>query len=129
MKLGYTIVFVNDVVATLAFYENAFGLERGFSTEAFGTMKTGDTTLAFGWVENERRELGRTTFRENSLESEPAGAQVSFVSDDVQASFEKAVAAGARAVVQPKRQPWGQTVSRVRDNNGFLVSIVSPFPG
>ncbi|WP_408605870.1 VOC family protein [Mastigocladopsis repens] len=33
--------------------------------------------------------------------------------------------AGAIEVVKPRRMPWGQIVSRVRDLNGILVSIVS----
>ena len=28
MKLGYTIVYVPDVAASLSFFENAFGLHR-----------------------------------------------------------------------------------------------------
>ena len=126
MKFGYTVVFVDDVAQTLAFYERAFGLERKFASQAFGTLSTGDTTLAFGWVVNERRELGADhPFRDNRADDLPAGAQLSFISDDVPAAFARAVAAGARPVVAPQQMPWGQTVSRVRDNNGFLVSIVT----
>lgn len=126
MKFGYTILFVADVANTLAFYEKAFGAEIGFSSEAFGSLKTGETTLAFGWAENEKRELGpKNPFRENRADEVPAGAQISFVTDDVEAAFAKAVAAGALPVVAPNRMPWGQTVSRVRDLNGFLVSLVT----
>ena len=37
-----------------------------------------------------------------------------------------ALAAGATAVRAPAKKPWGQIVSYVRDNNGFLVEICSP---
>ena len=34
MKLGYTIVYVPDVSASLAFFENAFGMKRKFLHES-----------------------------------------------------------------------------------------------
>lgn len=33
MKLGYTILYVASVTDTIAFYEQAFGLQRGMVTE------------------------------------------------------------------------------------------------
>ena len=41
MKLGYTILHVASVAETLAFYEEAFGLERGMKTDAneYGELK------------------------------------------------------------------------------------------
>ncbi len=37
----------------------------------------------------------------------------------------KALGAGAKPLDAPKRQPGGQTIARVRDINGVLVSLVS----
>ena len=49
MKLGYVIVYVADVAASLAFYEAAFGLKRRMLTPEgdYGELDTGATTLAF----------------------------------------------------------------------------------
>ena len=48
MKLGYIIVYVPDVPATVAFYERAFGLSCRFRHESqYAEMATGDTALAF----------------------------------------------------------------------------------
>ncbi len=126
MKFGYTIVFVDDVPKTVEFYKNAFGLESAFVNPMFAQMQTGETTLAFGANANERKELP-IAFRPNEPDTDPAGFQVSFLTDDVETAFAVAIAAGALPVVQPNKMPWGQTVSRVRDCNGVLVSIVSPF--
>lgn len=52
--------------------------------------------------------------------------EVAFVTDDVAGDFEKAVQAEAKAVTPPTQKPWGQTVSYVRDLNGYLVEICSP---
>ena len=47
MKLRWTIVYVPDVEATMAFYEKAFGLERRFVSEegGYGEMETGETRI------------------------------------------------------------------------------------
>ena len=34
VQLRYTILYVDDVQASLAFYERAFGIERGFVHES-----------------------------------------------------------------------------------------------
>lgn len=125
MRFGYTIIFVEDVERTVEFYERAFGLSRRNVTPLFAQMETAGVTLAFGANRNERQELP-IPFRENTLESDPAGFQISLVAEDVEAAYAKAVEAGAVAVVKPHVMPWGQTISRVRDLNGVLVSIVSP---
>ena len=49
MQLGYTILYVPDVPATLKFYEAAFGLATRFVHECgdYGELETGSTALAF----------------------------------------------------------------------------------
>ena len=49
MIFRYTILYVDDVPATLDFFERAFGLQRGFLHESgdYGELTTGDTKLAF----------------------------------------------------------------------------------
>ena len=49
MQLGYTLVYVADVAATVDFYERAFGLARRFvhDSGSYAEMETGATALAF----------------------------------------------------------------------------------
>jgi uncharacterized glyoxalase superfamily protein PhnB len=54
------------------------------------------------------------------------GIELALVTDDVEAAFARAVAAGATPVKNPEVMPWGQTVSYVRDANGVLVEICTP---
>ena len=53
-SLGYVILYVNDVAASLVFYEKAFGLTRHFfhddNGKAYGELETGATRLAFASV-------------------------------------------------------------------------------
>jgi lactoylglutathione lyase len=126
MRLGYVIVYVADVPATLAFYERAFGLPRRFLHEsnAYGEMETGGTALAFA-AESLIAANGLKA-RPNRAADDPAGAEIGLVTDDVATAYRKAVSAGAAACKEPAVKPWGQTVGYVRDNNGFLVEICSP---
>ncbi len=127
LSLGDVVLFVPDVPAALAFYEQAFGLMPKLATPAFGQLDTGGVTLAFGAEFNEEAELpDGFAYNRNRPDTPAAGVQISFVAPDVDTAFARAVEAGATPVVEPQRMPWGQTVSRVRDLNGVLVSIVSP---
>lgn len=126
MQFGYTIIYVEDVAATVAFYETAFNLPRRFIHESglYAEMETGATALAFAG--DEAVELGGLAIAPNRARAMPAGWEICLVTDDVQAGFDRAVAAGAAPVVPPADKPWGQTVSYVRDLNGCLVEIASP---
>lgn len=126
MKLGYTIIYVDNVPDTVAFYERAFGLKRRFIHESdlYAEMETGETTLAFAG--NEAAEMNGIAITPNSKETLPAGWEVCLVTDDVQGAYEYAINAGAAPLSAPALKPWGQTVSYVRDNNGCLVELASP---
>lgn len=127
MKLGYTILYVNDVEATLNFYERAFGLKRRMLDEGkqYGELETGETTLAFA-----ANTFVRTHMPVKFEEARPSKAappiELGIVTQDVESSFRQAVAAGAVEVKKPEKKPWGQTVGYVRDINGFFVEICSP---
>ena len=126
MKLKYIIIYVTNVSETMNFYEKAFSINKKFLHESgmYGEMDTGDTTLSF--AANEMAELNGFSIRKNASDSDPAGAEIAFTTDNVEQAFKKALSAGANSLAEPKLKPWGQTVSYVRDLNGFIVEICSP---
>ena len=128
MNLGYIIIYVADVPTTISFYEKAFGLKLRFLHESnqYAEMETGQTALAFV---NENFAMTSHPFRPNRLKEQAAGAEIAFVVANVEEQFKQAVDAGAVEVVKPAPTPWGQIVSYVRDNNGFLVEVCSPING
>ena len=128
MRLGYVILFVADVPKTLAFYEEAFGLQRRFLHEShqYGEMDTGQTILAFV---HEEIPSSSCSFRRNRSIEQAAGMEIAFVVDHVEKVFEHAVQSGAIGVLSPTLKPWGQVVSYVRDNNGVLIEICSAVGG
>jgi lactoylglutathione lyase len=124
VKLGYVILYVPDVRATVAFYHAAFGLKIRFIHESghYAEMDTGSTALAFA-SENFTPTTG--LFTANRRDKQSAGAEIALISEDVEKSFEQAVKNGAVLVLIPVRKPWGQVVSYVKDLNGFLIEICS----
>ncbi len=128
MRLGYVIIYVRDIQETVDFYEKAFGLKRRFIHESgtYAEMETGNTALAFV---DEKFVKDSISFRPNRHSEEPAGIEISLVTDQVEQQFDKAINAGAISIVKPTQKPWGQLVSYVRDNNGCLVEICSPIEG
>lgn len=123
-KLGYVIIYVPDVSKAIEFYERAFGIGRRFVHESgtYGELDTGATALAFA---DETFSPTAQVFAPNRSTEKSAGAEVAFVVHDVKSAFKRALDAGATSVVEPTVKPWGQTVSYVRDLNGFLVELCS----
>jgi uncharacterized glyoxalase superfamily protein PhnB len=127
VRLGYTIVYVPDVTASIEFYERAFGLTRRFIADEgeYGELDTGGTTLSFSAYSVADTHLPDGVVHHDPTAA-PAPFELAMVSDDVTAAFDQAVAAGATPVSEPAEQPWGQTVSWVRDPSGVLLEICSP---
>lgn len=124
MTFRYTILYVDDVKATLAFYEAAFGPTTGFLHEsgAYGELATGTTKLAFS-SRALMRDLGKAPAR-----PDPAAPvfEIAFETDDVDGALNRAVDAGATLVQAARDEPWGQRTAYVSDPEGFLVEICSP---
>ena len=127
MKFGYTLMYVKDVEKTVAFYESAFGLKRKMVHESgYGEMDTGTTKL--GFVSYKLAKSNGTEFVESQAKGPAPAVEIAFVTDDVDAAYDRAVKAGAEAAVPAKKKPWGQTVAYVRDLNGFLVELCTAVP-
>ena len=124
MQFGYTILYVDDVPATLAFYGQAFGLATRYTHESgsYGELETGATALAFV-SHTLLRQIGKTP--QAPVLDKPA-SEIALVTDDVAAAVKRAVDAGAKPVQAPTAMPWGQTIAYVGDRNGFLVEICTP---
>jgi lactoylglutathione lyase len=124
VKFGYTILYVKNVAKTVAFYEVAFGFECRFISpeKDYAELMSGETTLAFAAVDLANSNL-KDGFLESNREAKPFGMEIGFVTDDVEALVNKAVAAGATLTEAPKNKPWGQIVAYVRDLDGFLIEI------
>lgn len=126
MKFGYTIIYVEDVNTTLAFYEKAFGFKLRFvdGGNQYGELETGDTALAF--ASEQLAESAGIVFSPNRKSSLPAGFIVALVTDSVDEAYVHACECGAIPVQEPQEMPWTQRVAYVRDLNDILVELCSP---
>jgi lactoylglutathione lyase len=129
MKFGYVILYVDNVEATLAFYEQAFALKRRMldDTKQYGELETGGTRLAFA-ANTLVRNMIPVDVVQSGLNKPAPPFELAMTTEEVDAAFRQALAAGAVEVKSPEAKPWGQIVGHVRDPNGFLIEICSPMP-
>ncbi|MEO1435592.1 MAG: VOC family protein [Bacteroidota bacterium] len=130
IQFAYTILYVKDVPASLAFYKNALGFQEKFSTPEmdYGELVSGQTTIAFANL-----ELGRSNFKKgfqvSGLNASPFGIELAFTTVDVEHVMENAINHGAELLEAAVTKPWGQTVGYLRDPNGFILEICTPMKG
>lgn len=124
MQLAYTILYVQDVSRSLAFYQAAFDLKLRFQHESgdYGELETGTTRLAFS-SHALMSQLGKSPARPDAA---APSFEIAFSTADVPAAVARAVGAGATLKQAPQEMPWGQTVAYVIDPDGFLVELCTP---
>ena len=126
MKFGYTIIYVDCVAHSLAFFEKAFRFKTRFIYDTcYAELETGESTLAFASHESGKANLpsGYVSVGSSPL---PLGVTVALVTDNVEQAHEHAVKCGATSIEEPIFKPWGQTVSYLRCPDGTLVELCSP---
>jgi uncharacterized glyoxalase superfamily protein PhnB len=120
MQLGYIIIYVSDIRATIDFYQKALGLELKFLHESamYAEMSTGNTVLAFAHLDMMDMHIGIKAAQgiKNCFE-------IAFTTEDVQQAYDKAILHGAIALAAPQEKPWGQTVSYIQDPFGTIIEI------
>lgn len=132
VSFGYMIFYVPDVPSALAFYKNGLGLEQRMLTpEAdYGELETGGTTLAFVSHQLADSNLaavgGFTPLAAVDHGQAPVGAVPTLLTDDVTATVNTAVAAGARLYLEATEKPWGQIVAYLIDPSGILIEVATP---
>src|SRR3954469_12871 len=111
-SLGYVILYVRAVAASLSFYEQAFGVTRRFfhdnNGKAYGELETGAARLAFASVELAKEHLNSDVAISEPNKT-PLGFEIALVTADVGGLYAQALKAGAVAVSEPATKPWGQT--------------------
>src|SRR6266446_7740638 len=89
-SLGYVILYVNDVAASLAFYEKAFGLARRFfhddTGKAYGELETGVTRLAFASIALATEHLKQPVVTA-APDQAPLGVEIALTTPEVPALF------------------------------------------
>ena len=126
MKLDGFGLFVNDMPTMVRFYRDVLGFEiaEGEGAENVYLIKDGTLFMLY-----ERKNFERMTSRKYEYIKGVNGHFEIALSvdtfDDVDTAFTDAVAKGARPVLEPTTEPWGQRTCYIADPEGNLIEIGS----
>jgi catechol 2,3-dioxygenase-like lactoylglutathione lyase family enzyme len=130
LTLSQCFVIVHDPDLALGFYRDTLGLE----------LRNDVSKGEFRWITiGADSQPGVAIVLTNYLNGSPADGEavgalvakgalngVHFHTDDLDATFEKLVAADAEIVQEPTEQPWGTRDCAVRDPSGNMIRIDQP---
>ena len=126
MKLDGFGLFVEDMPTMVRFYRDVLGFEITEGEDAENVYLIKDGTL---FMLYERKNFEQMTGRKydyiRGLNGHFEIALSVDTFDDVDAAFTDAVAKGARPVLEPTTEPWGQRTCYIADPEGKLIEIGS----
>lgn len=126
MKLDGFGLFVEDMPTMVRFYRDVLGFEITEGEDAENVYLIKDGTL---FMLYERKNFEQMTSRKydyiKGLNGHFEIALSVDTFDDVDTAFTDAVAKGARPVLEPTTEPWGQRTCYIADPEGNLIEIGS----
>jgi lactoylglutathione lyase len=120
-RVGYIILYVSDLSASIGFYRDVVGLPFKFRDAGYAEFDTEGTRFAL----YERRRAEWLTGWDVS--PGPA-AEVVFVVDDVDAQARRLATLGAPILSGPTDRPWGHRTLHVADPDAFIVEFAQQIP-
>jgi catechol 2,3-dioxygenase-like lactoylglutathione lyase family enzyme len=128
IALKYVNVTVNDVDEALKFYTEGLGmcLQMDVSNGGFRWVTVGSPDQPGLGVVLSEPHAGRSQADGDALQALLTKGQlpsIVFLTDDVDAAFERLRAHGAEVLQEPIEQPWGPKDCAFRDPSGNLVRI------
>ena len=124
--LDYTVLIVEDIDRSLAFYVGTLGLTLNHRSGPYAQLRTGTTRLAFYQRDAMEETLG--TELEAPAPNAP-GFEIGFYVPNVDTAYAELVVSGATAVTPPCDRPWQQRTAYVRDPDGHLIELVESLRG
>lgn len=125
LKLNAVGLFVNDMNSMVAFYRDVIGMKTDWTGDANAELYSAEAQL----IMFSRKDFEHMTAKKYTYPTGLNGTiELSFdVSNyaQVDAEYERVVAAGATPVFPPTNEPWGQRTSYVADPDGNLIEISS----
>ncbi|MCY7533651.1 VOC family protein [Bacillus altitudinis] len=120
MKMKYTILYVNDVEASIQFYHHILGFPIKLRVESYVEFDTGEVTLSINSRQDVKEALGLPV---SEAVSSSQTFEIGFVVDDVNETIASLKEKGVPVIKEPAKKPWGQTVSYVSDPDGHFIEI------
>jgi len=128
IALKYVNVTVNDVDEALTFYTDGLGMsiQMDVSNGGFRWVTVGSPDQPGLGVVLSVPHAGRSQADGDALQellTKGMLPSIVFLTDDVDAAFERLQAHGAEVLQEPIEQPWGPKDCAFRDPSGNLVRI------
>ena len=126
MKLDGVGIMVEDMAVMLRFYRDVLGFEisEGEDTANVHLVKDGTLFMLFGRSDFEQMTDQKFSYVKGFNGHYEIALSVSDYAE-VDKTFSDVTAAGAKAVLEPTTQPWGQRTCYIADPEGNLIEIGS----
>ena len=121
MEIGYVILYVADLDASVAFYRDVVGLTYKFTDAGYAELDGG--AVRFGLYERRRAE-----WLTGSTVTPGAGGEVVVTVPSVDAVVDRLRAAQVPLLSGPADRPWGHRTVHVPDPDGFVVEFAEEIP-
>ena len=126
MRLDGFGLFVEDMGRMIRFYRDVLGFEIRESEDAKNVYLIKDDTLFMLYGRKDFEKM--TGRRYEYLRGLNGHFEIALYVDrfeEVDAQYARALAAGARGVLAPENEPWGQRTCYIADPEGNLIEIGS----
>ena len=126
MKLDGFGIFVNDMAAMVRFYRDVLGFEIKDDENAQNVMLEKDGTLFMLYRRTDFEKM--TSSRFNYAEKINGHFEVALSVENfaaVDKTFAQVASKGAKPVMPPTTEPWGQRTCYIADPDGNLIEIGS----
>ena len=126
MRLDGFGLLVNDMAKMIRFYRDVLGFEIREPENSSNVYLVKDGTLFLLYGRKDFEEM--THHRYDYVKGLNGHSEIALYVDtfeEVDAAFRNAVANGAKPVLEPETEPWGQRTCYIADPEGNLIEIGS----
>ena len=119
-------LFVKDMPVMIRFYRDVLGFEIKEAEDTNNVYLIKDSTLFLLYGRGDFEKMTEQSFRYvNGLNGHSEIALYVDTFDEVDTEFRRVTEMGAKAVMEPTTEPWGQRTCYVADPEGNLIEIGS----
>ncbi|HHU72424.1 MAG TPA: glyoxalase [Clostridiales bacterium] len=126
MRLDGFGLFVKDMPSMIRFYRDVLGFEIKEKEDASNVYLIKDNTLFLLYGRNDFEKM--TSRKYEYIKGINGHSEIALYVDtfeEVDEEYEKAISKGARSVLEPTTEPWGQRTCYIADPEGNLIEIGS----
>ncbi|PJI09528.1 MULTISPECIES: VOC family protein [Clostridium] len=126
MKLDGIGVFVSDMKTMVDFYKDVLGFEIDWDGKEPNVMVKKDGVLFMFYGRNDFEKMTNNRF--NYAKGVNGHYEIALSVPkhaDVDLTYEDVIAKGAKSVMKPTTEPWGQRTCYIADPEGNLIEIGS----